>query len=266
MGLAKLIDLIKQEQDKQIKEHPPAKNAYLPSEEEQSDIEHFESLYDAYWIQHGENRLVESDGFHPSHLGVAHGHCARRAVYLLRGVEKKQNFTARTKRIFQNGHDVHGRVQHAIPELGGCEFEAEVAVVYDDPRVRGHADGVLVLWNQRKILLEIKSCNENVFIARKKWKKAKDEHFDQANLYAFILGIDTIWFYYECKNSQEYVIFEQKMDPKAAEKQLEKWRKAQAVFDRGELPVRPYKPESKNCAYCDLKEHCWKDSEVGVKL
>lgn len=253
--------------DKSIADHPPAKDAPVLTEDEQSDLEKFKELYEKTILE-GEDtsRHVEDDGFHPSSLGTYSGNCMRRAVYLLRGVRKNPNFSDRILRVFANGHAVHDRIQKHI-EVAGAMLETEVEISYEDPPISGHADGVIVLpWNGRKILLEIKSANENTFSGRLKWKKAKDEHFAQANIYAYILDIDTIWVLYENKDNQDYAIFEHKANPKKAENILKKWRKAYAVFKDGELPERPYKPDNKACMYCDLQKHCFTDPEIGVSL
>lgn len=252
---------------KALKDHPPAKGVKELTEDERSDLERFKEIYEQTIVASQDtSRLVEDDGFHPSSLGTYSGNCMRRAVYLLRGVAKKPNFTPRILTVFANGHAVHDRIQKTI-EAAGMMLETEVKIEYEDPPISGHADGVILLpWNDRKILLEIKSANENTFSGRLKWKKGKDEHFAQANIYAYILGIDTIWIMYENKDNQEFEIFEHKASPKKAETIIKKWRKAYAIFKEGELPERPYKPDNKACMYCDLREYCFSDTEVGVSL
>lgn len=233
------------------------------------DVKLFMELYDEYMVRpEGDDRATETDGFHPSHLGIKYGNCMRRAVYLLRGERKESNFSPRVKRIFGNGHAVHNRLQDVFGHI--AEFESEVTVKWDGPDgipVRGHADGILILpWNGRRVLIEIKSCSQTVYDNRLKFQKAKADHFDQANIYAYILETDVIWFIYENKNTQEYIIFEQATDKGMAEKQIKKWTKAWNIFNRGELPVKPYKIESEACQSCDMFKLCQADETVGVKL
>lgn len=235
--------------------------------DERSDVERFKEAYENAILEGRDtSRSVEDDGFHPSSLGTASGGCMRRAVYLLRGVEKANTFDARVLNIFATGHAVHERIQNYIAKMG-VEFQDEIPIRMEDPPITGHADGVLTLpWNNKKILLEIKSTNESGFTARKNWKKGKDEHFAQANIYAYILGIETIWIMYECKDNQEYEIFEHKANARKAENIIKKWSRAYDIFKAGELPERPYRPDHKACMYCDLREHCFADSEVGVSF
>lgn len=203
----KLLDIIKGKQQAAIEAHMPAKDAPVLSEEELSDIDSFAAALDeAFVAQRDTTRNIEADGFHPSSLGIQHGHCARRNVYMLRGEEKHGVVDPRILRVFANGHAVHDRLQSAMHTMG-VEFSDEVSIDLEMPPVKGHADGILV-WRDRNILIEIKSCSNDVFINRLKWKKPKDEHFDQANIYAYILKLDIVWIIYENKNTQEIKIFE----------------------------------------------------------
>jgi hypothetical protein len=259
-----LIQKIKQAEQKKIEAHMPAKDAQVLTDDERSDLDRFIEAYDQqYVLSRDTDREVESDGFHPSALGIKSGKCGRRDVYLLRGVRKKADFQPRVLRIFAVGHATHARIQSILPLVEGLEFENEVEIKYDDPPIRGHADGVIT-WEGNRILLEIKSIGDVGFAGRIKWKKAKPEHFAQANIYAYILGLDWIFIMYENKNDQDFKVFKVKADPVAAEKQIAKWKKTYDIHLKGELPQRPYKPTSEACMSCDLREHCLADSEMGV--
>lgn len=260
----KLKEIIEKKKQQAIEAHMPSKSGPVVATNT-SGVEAFQAAFDEAWVNSRDtSRSVEADGFHASSLGVKYGTCPRRNVYLLRGIAKENRFDARTLRVFQNGHDVHARIQRIIEQMG-VGMESEVRIDHDDPPIKGHADGVLV-WEGRKILLEIKSCSDDVFINRLKFKKPKEEHFAQANIYAWVLGIDTIFIVYENKNTQEVKFFEVPANKEAAEKIVESWRLQYKVFKDGELPKRPYKPGSPTCAGCDLKTHCMADPEVGVDL
>jgi len=259
-----LKDIIKKKDAQRIDRHMPAKDAPVLSEEEENDLAAFITAYDQAWLDTRDtSRNVEDDGFHASSLGVTHGKCARRNVYLLRGVEKQNRFDARVLRIFANGHGVHDNQN--VMEKMGVGMVSEVPITSEEPPVRGHADGVLE-WRGRKILIEIKSCSDTVFVNRLQWKKPKDDHVEQANIYAYILGIDTIWVIYENKNTQETKFFEVKADRERAEKVLDKWWAQWLAHKDGELPKRPYKIGSPTCGGCDLKDKCVSDAEIGVDL
>lgn len=242
------------------------------SKESNQDIAKFLEAYDKSYIDGMDiSRLVEADGFHPSSLGLKQGKCARRDTYLLRGTIKIPNFNPQLIRIFAAGHALHDRVQNQVAKMGWAfnkspeeifYSQAELEIKWDDPPIRGHADMVLVLpWNGRKILVEIKSIGEVGFNNRILYNKAKPDHIAQANIYAYILGLDTIWIFYESKNTQETKIFEYALDKEAAEKQIAKWAKTYELFKAGTLPKRPYKRESEACQACDMHKFCWGDPE-----
>ncbi len=261
--MPRLVDIIKQKQRDEIERHMPAKNA--PVDVEQTDVDAFVAAFDNAWVSTRDtSRAVEADGFHPSSLGIKHGVCARRNGYLLRGVAKQDRFDPRTLRVFANGHAVHSRLQDML-EAMDIGMETEVRIDYNDPPIKGHCDGVII-WNDRRIVIEIKSCSHEVFVNRLKWKKPKDEHFAQVNIYAYVLGIETIFIIYENKNTQELKVFELSADKEAAEKIIEEWRWTYWAYQDGELPKRPYKIGSPVCAGCDLKEICIPDPEIGVSI
>jgi hypothetical protein len=260
-----IIKILEDKKIEQILKHMPAKDAPVLTEEEQSDVDAFMEAWDQHWLDSADtSRSVEADGFHPSSLGISVGKCGRRNVYLLRGVEKKSTFPPRILRVFGNGHAVHDRLQESLEGMDiGMQSEGEV--VSEEPPIRGHYDGI-IMWRDREILIEIKSCSPTVFENRLQWKKPKDEHFEQANIYAHVLGLDVIWIIYENKATQELKIFEKKADRKKSQKIIDRWHAEWLCFKDGELPERPYKPESPVCGGCDLKTHCFSDPEKGVDL
>lgn len=258
----KLLDLIKRVEIQNA--------SYLPKtnrkpDDPNSDVAKWLVEFDQAWIdQQDTSRAIEDDGFHPSSLGIKAGNCGRRNVYLLRGVPKKANFPARVLRIFANGHGVHERLQSTMSKMEH-PFEDEVKIEWDEPPVRGHCDGVLV-YNDRKILIEIKSCSSTVFNNRLDYDRPRVDHVAQASIYAHVLGIGTIWIIYECKDTQRIKVFEVEANREASQKILDKWHSEWLAFKDGKLPARPYKEGSPTCADCDLIEHCWSDTEISVSL
>lgn len=240
-----------------------ARPVVVPSDDAPKDTERFlEALDEACIAERGEPR--KQTAFSPSALGMYSGKCQRRFVYIFRGVEPVGNIDARTTRVFANGTAVHERLQSLIDSMGMDSHESEIRLLNDDPPIRSYADDVIVLpWNKKKILLELKSINDNGFNSRIKWNKGKDEHYAQANIYAYLMDIDTIWIIYENKNDQTIAIYEHKADKKKAEKQLDIWRNTWKMFQEGRLPKRPWVPTSNGCMFCDMREHCLSDPEVG---
>lgn len=255
----KLKDVIEKNKKAILERHQTKSAVENPPEVQ----EFMEALDLAIVSQSDDSRLVESDGFHPSSLGIKSGKCQRRNVYLLRGTPREPITNPRTQRIFGNGHAVHDRLQKYLEKMDGINFQTEVVIEYENPPIRGHADGVFE-WDGKKILLEIKSCNQDVFDNRVMFKKPKDEHVAQANLYAHILGLDYVWIMYENKNTQELLVFELPTNATKAKNIIKKWGRTYELFKEGLLPERPYKEISDECQWCDMHKVCYADEDDGV--
>lgn len=256
---------IKELERKHAEKHMPSKSGPDLSEDNWDNATKFlEDLEQSIVDGRDTSRNVEDDGFHPSSLGIKHGKCARRAVYLMQGVPKGGDIPPRLQRIFDNGHAVHERLQGYMERMG-IDMVSEVKVATEEPPIRGHCDGTM-RWNDTDYAVEIKSCNDMVFVNRVKFKKPKPEHIEQVNIYAHVLGIEKILVIYENKDTQELLIYEVDTDHEKAQKQIDKWHAQWLCLKAGELPKRPYKPSSPTCAQCDLKDYCFADDEVGVDI
>lgn len=141
--------------------------------------------------------------FHPSSL-----HLGARELYhrYLEGDADRQ-FDSRILRIFDNGHDVHRRLQGYLTDAGILK-QAEIPVENEEYEIRGHADGVINI-NGKTGVLEIKSMNSNQFY---RTFEPKDDHLIQVNVYMFCLDIPRACLLYECKDNQDLKEFYVKLD------------------------------------------------------
>lgn len=197
----------------------------------------------------GEKKI---SGFHPSY-GYE---CKRRWVLLFQGAPVETKFSARTMRIFGNGHEVHARWRGYFRDVLGILIAAEVEVVIDDPvPIRGHADGIID-WGGRK-LYELKSISPWRFDWRKAYNKPDTKTYQQAQIYLHCLDLEEGFVIYENKGTQEVLIFPIERDDDFIQKLLKKYKKIYKMFEDGETPPRPYKRESDNCKSCDLEKYCW---------
>lgn len=110
--------------------------------------------------------------------------CCRANYYQRSGVEREP-IEPRVRRIFDNGHGMHERIQGYCKRMGVLLMD-EVPLVNDEYEIQGHTDGFLNLKKQdtpKEIeILEIKSINSRQFAAL---KDAKEEHKAQAHTYMF---------------------------------------------------------------------------------
>jgi len=202
----------------------------------------------------------QSTGFAPSGFHK----CDRYLVYRLFGYQKESKFSARTHRIFDNGHYTHDRLCDYFDRMGVLvEVEREFWTV--DPPIHGFVDAVLMI-NGNEVPVELKSISEFGF---KKWKDLNShdpKHYTQLQLYLWALDLPVGILLYENKNNQALLKFETKRDDAHIEEVLDSFRKAYNVFQDGNLPERPFEKDSKECSNCDAKIYCWADSRVGVPM
>lgn len=201
------------------------------------------------------------EGFAPSDTND----CARRAVYLFRGVQFNPTQDGRTLRIFGNGHGFHERISSYFEEMG-IVISKEEQISYVDPPIPKAFIDLIIDWpGYGPTILEFKSIGDEGFAYRKQFNKPKDDHVQQVRIYGRIKQIDRMFIVYENKNTQELLVFKVEQDDEAINKLFEKWRKILRIVATGNLPKRPVKsPESKKCQYCEVKDLCWADPDGGI--
>lgn len=108
--------------------------------------------------------------------------CSRANYYQRQGVAKDP-VDARVRRIFDNGHGVHERIQTYLTKMGVLLMD-EVPLVNEEYEIQGHTDGIMTLTKNPALveILEIKSINSRQFGAL---KEPKHEHRAQAQVYIF---------------------------------------------------------------------------------
>lgn len=188
--------------------------------------------------------------------------CARFWYYMFDGVEVTPRFSSITYRIFDNGHAVHDRLYKYLRESGLLVAE-EIPVQWDDPPIQGTADGIINLHGHR--LIELKSISAEGFAYREVSQKPTDDHFRQAQIYMKCLNLDSGFLIYENKNNQRILPLFIERDDDFLDKLFKKYKKIHLNYLNGQIPDHPYKKTSKNCASCDLKDHCWADTSGDKK-
>ena len=139
---------------------------------------------------------------------VLGGVCERAVQYetlAMMGKLPHTEFEPRIRRIFERGHDAEDR---AAQWLRGAGFllvtedpsgNGQFAVEFLDGRVRGHADGLLLLWSGEGICpIPLPALWECKCLGAKYWNKARKEHikfshpqyFAQMQLYMGGLRLD----------------------------------------------------------------------------
>lgn len=190
-------------------------------------------------------------GFHPSY-GYK---CKRRWVLLFMGAKVEEKFSARTVRIFDNGHGIHERWGKYFDNMG-ILVDNEVPINVSDPvPIVGHADGI-IRWSGNK-LYELKSMNPSRFEFRRMYRKPDEKTYEQAQLYLWATDLDEGYTIYENKGSQEVLIFPIVKDEKNINKQLKRFTAIYKFVQAGDIPKRPYRRDSQECGDCSLEKYCW---------
>lgn len=112
------------------------------------------------------------------------GGCSRANIYQRMGTSKDP-IDSRTRRIFDNGHHVHDRLQTYFEKMG-ILLMREVPLYHNGDEIQGHTDGLMDYTGKRKdiVVLEIKSINSRQFASL---KQAKEDHVKQGGTYIHCL-------------------------------------------------------------------------------
>ena len=205
---------------------------------------------DEHLSKRNEVAFKKVNGFHPSYTNQ----CKRYWYYLFNGVNTDVDFRPQTYRIFDNGHAVHDRLYNYFREMGILISE-EIPVTYLSPPIEGTADGIINWYGEK--LIELKSISSEGFHYRQIYKKPKDEHYRQAQIYMECLNLDSGFVIYENKNNQELLPIYIEKDQAFIDKLFKKYREIYGSHVQQIIPERPYKITSKHCQSCNVRSLCW---------
>jgi CRISPR/Cas system-associated exonuclease Cas4 (RecB family) len=109
--------------------------------------------------------------------------CPRSNYFTRMGISSDGVIEPRLRRIFDNGHGVHDRLQGYLQDEGML-LMPEVPVWNSELKILGHTDGILRVNRFTLAILEIKSINSNGYAHL---TTAKPEHQMQAQVYMYCL-------------------------------------------------------------------------------
>ncbi len=181
----------------------------------------------------------------------------------------KEPHSARTQRIFDNGHGVHERITQELRDAGILVRE-EVPISCPEHLLAGHTDGIgcltLVEWGGLMVILEIKSIGEKGYRwivggGEKFYQEhgADPKHRQQVQLYMYMTGILYALIIYENKNTQERAYYVELRDLELINGTLlPKVDLINAHVKAGTLPPRgkEYPPKCFECQWCDYAGPC----------
>lgn len=138
---------------------------------------------DRYLLSQNTNEDEDADRGHGLNSPSGIGGCIRAQYYRRMGEQSGDIIEPRTRRIFDNGHGVHDRIQTYLEKCGKLLMR-EVPIWDENSQVIGHCDGVVKISPIQLAILEIKSINDNGFNAI---VDAKEEHKKQAQIYMWAI-------------------------------------------------------------------------------
>ena len=224
-----------------------------------------EKIYSGYLDE--EDKFRQKKSFAPSGLFYGSGACAKRWYLSFVG----GNFEAKTSALsvasMRNGIASHERIQNAMKNAGVAK-EVERPVRMDSPPVFGFADAILE-FDGREYVGEIKTTTHQNFEYRRKTGKIADYHLGQMLIYMYILGIDLGVVLYESKDTNELYAITIEMTPAYREwvKEVLEWcREVWDMYEKGIMPKRSFRVNSKVCKTCPLEQVCNEaDGDVAVR-
>ena len=210
----------------------------------------------------------QKKSFAPSTIAFSHGECPRYWYLAFDGATFEDNADAYGGANMTAGTKSHERIQDAMSNVDGFLVDSEFKVIYNDPPIFGYGD-VMLNWDGKDLLGEIKTMPMEGFEYRKKVGKAKAGHLIQLLIYMKILNKTEAVLIYENKNNHELLII-----PVEISDYYIKWVNAafdwmknvrKAWVDRT-LPEKNYRSNSKICKTCPIQAACASADKGDIKI
>lgn len=237
-----------------------------------SQDEYLQKVIDAveegYAAMRREPEIIEKNSFSPSSVGYMHNRCPRfHAMRFAGRYLYKDEPSLQSLGVMNNGTLAGDRIQKAL-ETAGIVEELEKEVLYDDPPIRGFIDAVVNIDGER-IIVEVKTTRTEAFQSRVLSMKGPAYQMYQLLIYMYIENVQRGMLLYENNNDKRMLAVPVEMtdeNREAVEKVFEWMRKIWAAHKEDQLPARPWKQSSPNCAGCPLFDACWSEPREDIKL
>ncbi len=188
------------------------------------------------------------------------GDCERMMDYAVQRGEGAPDPSQALRMYF--GTKIHDMWRELLEKIMPGDFHgAEVEAKYHDTVdgeefvIVGHPDGQIKSLNA---VYELKSVSENTFNLINQQGHALPMHYEQANLYAHVLGMTQVVFHYFNKNNSESLFLVAPASASVAKQTIEKFRRRKVNARDNVIAPRPYTdPTSSPCWFCKFKTECY---------
>lgn len=225
-------------------------------------------LEQAYMIQAKGDRFIQKQSFGPSFLSYNHTTCPKYWYHLFKGVDIEEDVDPLGIAVMASGTAAHDRIQQLFQNLD-ILVAKEIEITMKSPPIRGYLD-MLVRWGDEIVVGEIKTTNQESFMYRQATMKPSVSHLIQLLIYMRATGKQKGFFYYENRNTLQFLIIPVIMNEKN-EKILDDvlgWLKeTYSAFENDTMPLRPFRKSSKMCKHCPIAAVCWlseNDGEIKI--
>ena len=196
--------------------------------------------------------------FAPSTIAYSHGECPRYWYIAFDGATFEDNADAYGAANMTSGTKSHERIQEAMGNVDGFLIDSEFKVTYNDPPIFGFGD-VMLNWEGKELLGEIKTMPNEGFEYRKTSGKPKLGHLVQLLIYMKILNKTEAVLIYENKNNHDLLVFPVEISDyyiKWVNQTFEWMREVRSAWTARTLPEKNYRSNSKICKTCPIKDAC----------
>lgn len=221
------------------------------------------------YVANLETKFQTKKKFIPSKIAYGEGKCPRYWYLAFNGANFEDNSTPFSIANMKNGVKSHERVLGMAVQNSGLalDIEFEISQNGNDGTLLlgGFCDG-LVNWKDEEYVLELKTCNSEHFEYRKNIGKAKAGHIEQLLLYMKVLKKAKGIVLYENKNTHELLAFPIEINDSYKQwvnNTFEWMEVVKQTHKDQQMPMKPYRSNSKICKGCPLKTDCFK-AEAGV--
>lgn len=254
-------NLLNQVMLKKVESNPESKPSFLNKEELIAKIN---SGYTVNRV----DKFQQKKSFAPSTIAYAFGECPRYWYLAFEGAVFTDNADAYGAANMTAGTKSHERIQEAMANVPGLLVDSEFKVTYNDPPIFGFGD-VILNWDEKELLGEIKTMPHEGFEYRKAAGKPKTGHLVQLLIYMKILNKSKAVLIYENKNNHELLVFPVELNQymyEWVENTFEWMRQVRKAWEDKTLPTKNYRSNSKICKVCPIREACESAGSGEIKL
>jgi len=214
------------------------------------------------------DKFQQKKTFAPSTIAYSHGECPRYWYLAFEGAVFTDNADAYGGANMTAGTKSHERIQEAMKNVPGLLVDSEFKVTYENPPIFGFGD-VMLNWEEKELLGEIKTMPHEAFEYRKTSGKPKTGHLIQLLIYMKILNKNKSVLIYENKNNHELLVFPIELNQymfEWVENTFEWMRTVRKAWEDKTLPEKNYRSNSKICKTCPIQAACASAGSGEIKI